>query len=89
MFTVLGYAIDTENPHEQVPDASLESTTHLTHFGGDNDPNKIVDQLKEEESEHLFGTLDESGVVHEVNVNNMVIEEKSEDGNGKTFFVKF
>lgn len=88
MFTVLGYSMDTENPQEQVHNASLESRTDLTHLRGDNDPDKIVDELKEE-SEQLIDTLDESHLVHEVNVNNMVIEEKNEDENGKPFFILF
>ncbi|KAK1399361.1 hypothetical protein POM88_009224 [Heracleum sosnowskyi] len=77
-----GYAMDTENPHEQVHNSLLESRTDLTHLRGDNDPDKIVDELKEE-SEQLFDSLDESHLVHEVNVNNMVIEEKNEDENVK------
>ncbi|KAK1399360.1 hypothetical protein POM88_009223 [Heracleum sosnowskyi] len=77
-----GYAMDTENPHEQVHSSSLESRTDLTHLRGDNDPDKIVDELKEE-SAQLFDTLDESHLVHEVNVNNMAIEEKNRDENVK------
>lgn len=84
VFTTLEYAMDTENLHEQMHGASLEGRTDLTHLRGDNEIDKIVDELKEE-SKQLFGTLDESHFVHEVNVNNMEIEEKTEEENGKIF----
>lgn len=79
VFIVVDYAMATENLPEQVHGASLESRTDLTHLRGDNDLDKLVDELKEE-SEQLFDTLDESHFVHEVNVTNV------EEEYGKVFF---
>ncbi|XP_074362578.1 uncharacterized protein LOC141702869 [Apium graveolens] len=42
------YAMDTENPHEQVHGVSPESRTDLTHLRGDNNLDKIVDEQEEQ-----------------------------------------
>ncbi|KAL8156741.1 hypothetical protein AgCh_001734 [Apium graveolens] len=78
------YAMDTENPHEQVHGVLPESRTDLTYLRGDNDLDKIVDEQEEQEeqSEQLFDTLDEAHFVHEVIIHNMEIEEKTEEENG-------
>ncbi|KAK1361117.1 hypothetical protein POM88_045591 [Heracleum sosnowskyi] len=69
-----GYPMDTENSHEQTkPDeAAPERGMEVK----EDDAQEIVVNELKEKSEQCFNTLDESHLVHEVNANNVMIEDK-------------
>ncbi|XP_074372363.1 uncharacterized protein LOC141713049 isoform X2 [Apium graveolens] len=73
---VLGYPMDNENLHEQTkPDETTpESGVEVV----EDDAQEIVVDERKEKSEQCFDALDETHFVHEVNANNMMIED--EDG---------
>lgn len=66
--------MDNENFHEQTkPDeATPESEMEVEEVDAQE---IVVDELKEK-SEQCFDTLDESHFVHEVNANNVMIEDE-------------
>lgn len=70
--------MDTENFHEQTkPDeATPESGMEVEE---DDAQEIVVDELKEK-SEQCFDTLDETHFVHEVNANNVMIEDEDSKG---------